>query len=653
MSVLGRAGRALLLGLALVCAGADALAQAGSKPLPPAEDFARRPKLTGPTFSPDGKRFAAFEDYKDRRNVTVADLSTGKAYRVTKFERFDVASIRWINNERLVLTTTDLKRGLGEPDDQRGLYAVDADGEDGVLLSPKDSKSFVYVDRVKGREDDIFAMSPVRGQDSRDLVRLNTRTGQYKIVSNDNPGYISAWAVDGDNVPRAAWGRSADKKENIFWYRDTGNTPWRQVGRYPMFAPAMGPLMFDTSGSLYVWSNLETDKTAIYKFDPKANKLGEKVFAHPLVDVVDPTTLVNPLIVDPVSFNPVGVNVEGDRPEFGWMDERRARVQKAIDAALPPGNANYILFLPDGRDMVVSTSGSDPGVYYLFDEATRELKEFLAPAPWLKQSQLGRMQSMRYKARDGLEIQAYLTLPPGKEPKNLPLVVWVHGGPWARDQYTYNPDVQFLASRGYAVFQPNYRGSSGFGRKHLASGFKQLGLSMQDDVTDGVKHLIAQGVVDSKRICIGGGSYGGYATMMGLIREPGLFKCGIDYVGVTDLAWWIELGYTDFNRLDAKGSELWLTKTVGDPSTERAMMEASSPRFLAARVQAPVLIIHGGNDPRVPIRHAEAMRDALKAAGKPYEWLVFPEEAHGILKEQNRVAFYKKIEEFLARHIGQ
>ncbi len=186
----------------------------------------------------------------------------------------------------------------------------------------------------------------------------------------------------------------------------------------------------------------------------------------------------------------------------------------------------------------------------------------------------------------------------------------------------------------------------------MTSSFKKLGQTMQDDVTDGIRHLIDQGIVDPDRVCIGGGSYGGYATMMGLVKEPGMFHCGIDEAGVVDLIWWEELGYTDFNQGNPDAAEAYLNVTIGDLKTDRAMMELYSPRLHADKIKAPVLIVHGAGDRRVPIKHAEGMRDALKAAGKEVEWVVYAEEGHGFTKPENRIDRYKKIEAFLSKHLG-
>lgn len=628
---------------------------AAAQGLVPAEDFARRPKLDRISFSPDGKKFAALEEVKGRMNLIVGDFSGGAIRQITSYESNDVTNYRWISDKRLVFSLIDLKGGLAT---QRGggLFAVDADGRDGRALSQTIQKcindvSFTcrqtsFFQRVRGSQDEIIAVSNERVEDSPDLVRLDTRTGKRTVLTADNPGNVGTWVMDRDLIARAAVSNDGKLQESVLWYRDSGTTPWRKIASFKFGEPHFEPLTFDADGTLYVASNLASgDKMALYKFDPSKNLPGEQLASHPDVDLRESP------IVDFDSGQLIGLPIDADKPSTVWFEPTRARLQKTIDTALP-GAVNRIRLLPDKKAFINSSSGSDPGTYYIFDEDKRSLREVARPRSWIKPEQMGRVEPIRYRARDGMEIPAYLTLPAGKANKNLPLVVWVHGGPWARDEYRWDPDVQFLASRGYAVLQPNYRGSTGFGRKHFNASFKQLGQSMQDDVTDGVRKLIADGTADPSRVCIGGGSYGGYATMMGLVREPSMFKCGINVVGVVDLKWWIDLGYTDFNSFDALSATAFLTRTVGDPSADAAMMEANSPRLHADKIKAPVLIVHGAGDRRVPIAHAEAMRDALKSLGKPYEWLVFPDEGHGFMREDNRATFYRRVEVFLARHLG-
>ncbi len=648
----------------------------------PAEDFARRPTVASPKFSPDGKKIAALRLIEGRMNLVTIDTEKNVSRQLTDFKDVDVGQYRWISNSRLMMQTTDLKSGLGQQHlAGRAVYAIDFDGGTPATIapSPDTGRVFQFVAGVPNSEDEVLAIMPF-GQrtrsggtkssgtsfnvsawraDSWDLVRLNTRNLQFKVLSDPNPGYVQDhWIVDKDGAPRAALGSTPDRKGTIFWFREDVKSPWREAGRYPLFSRITYPVDFDADGSLYVLSNTENDTFALYKWDAQNNRLGERIARHPTADLnpfLDPTVMgsrFSPLVMDAKEGKVIGISIDADQPMVEWFDPKLKRVQATIDASMPKGNINEIQTLGGGKYVIFSSGDRDPGAYYIFDENNKKLTEQLRPRDWIKPAQMGETRVIRYKARDGLEIPAYLTLPAGKDPKSLPLVVWVHGGPWARDHYGWSREVQFMASRGYAVLQPNYRGSQGFGVKHLTSSFKKLGQTMQDDVTDGVRKLIADGLVDGKRVCIGGGSYGGYATMMGLVREPDLFKCGINVVGVTDLKWWIDLGYTDFNSVDAIGAEQSLKVMVGDPSVDQAMMEANSPRLQADKIKAPVLFIHGGQDQRVPIVHAESMRDALRRLDKPYEWLVFPEEGHGWVKESNWVTYLNAVEKFLAKHLG-
>lgn len=634
------------------CCAVHAQTPVPFKPTTSAEDFARQPKLRSPAFSPDGQRFAAVQEVDGRMNLVAADMKARKLTRVTSFTTVDVSGYRWISNSRIVFSTYDAKKGLTEQQRGGGLFAVNHDGSEprelaatsrGCQVSAQTCRPVEFFSRIAGSEDEILAIINERDGAVPDLYRLNTRTGRKTLLTEENPGKVRRWVVDKDLVPRAAWSVDDKKLEGTFWYRDDAAAKWRKVASYGEFEPRMQPVAFDVDGALFVIANLDSDKDTLHVFDAKANRPGEKVAQHPLVDIGDS------LVMRTADRAIVGMVIDADQPEYAWFDADLAKAQKLADASLP-GKSNRLIPLDNGKIVVASTSDRDPGTYYLLDPKSRTLEELLRTIDWLKPEQLATTRVVRYKARDGLEIPAYLSLPPGRPAKGLPLVAWIHGGPWARDDWGYDPDVQFLASRGYAVLQPNFRGSTGFGRKHLSSSFKQWGQTMQDDITDGVRHLVAQGIVDEKRVCIGGASYGGYATLMGLVKDPKQYRCGISVVGVSDLVWMQELGYSDFNAYNPDSADAYFSVTMGDLTKDRAMLEQYSPRRHADRIEAPVLFVHGADDRRVPIKHAEGMRDALKAAGKPYEWVVYSGEGHGFMKPENRLDYYRRMEDFLGRH---
>lgn len=643
------------VGIGLLAANASA----AEVPAIAAEDFARQPKLRSITFSPDGKLFAALQDVEGRMNLSVGDLKARKLTRVTSFTTFDVRTYQWISGTRLIFSLYDAKKGLAE---QRGggLFALNWDGSDQRELSPTfencEARGLVtcrqthFLQRIAGSEDEVLATANDRDAETEDVYRLNTRTGRKTLLTSDNPGKVQQWFLDKDSVPRAALSEDPKTLAETFWYRDSTTLAWRKIATASgLAAKRFRPAVFDSDGTLFVFSNLESDKFQLYTFDPTSGQPRELVAANPLVDLDTESAIPR---VRLSNKKVLGFRVDADKPEMLWFDETYAKTQSLLDVSLTKGNQNDMTVLDDGRVLVNSWSDRDPGSYYLYDPQAKQLQELMRPMDWIKPEQLASTQVLRYKARDGLEIPSYLTLPLGKSPTKLPLIAWIHGGPWARDHWGFDSDVQFLANRGYAVFQPNYRGSTGFGAKHFQSSFKQLGQSMQDDITDGIRHLIAQGVVDPTRVCIGGGSYGGYATMMGLVKEPEMFRCGINEAGVVDLIWWQELGYTDFNQGNPDAAEAYMKITLGDINTDRAALEMYSPRRHADKIKAPVLIVHGAGDRRVPIKHAEGMRDALKSAGKEVEWVVYADEAHGFMKPENRVDRYKKIEAFLRKYLG-
>jgi dipeptidyl aminopeptidase/acylaminoacyl peptidase len=650
----------LLLALAIAAATSNATA-ADSSPtkLIPVDDFAKRPKFSQVQFAPDGLRFAALQSIEGRANLTVGDLAAGKLTRVTSFTTYDVRNYNWISNSRLVLSLFDSKKGLAE---QRGggLFAINKDGSEPKELSPTNEscinknnlicRQIAFARVIPGSEDEIIVTANERDIQTEDVYRLNTRTGRKTLLTAKNPGRVNDWVLDTDSVPRAARSEDGDTRTEIFWYRDSADAPWRKIFTAVGDVPRIRPAAFDKDGKLLVYSNLASDRFQLYEFDVQTGKPGKLVLDDPLADL-DTSEILAP---SSEGFKIEGVVIHGDKPKTVWFDERYQKLQALMDASLAKGNFNRIRILDNGRVVVASFSDRDPIEYFLYDPTKKQLEEVLRPIDWIKPEQMSSMTTVRYKARDGLEIPAYLTLPAGKTPKNLPLVAVIHGGPFGlRDEWGYEPDIQFLASRGYAVLQPNYRGSGGYGLRHLTSGYKQWGLAMQDDVTDGVRYLISQGIVDPARVCINGGSYGGYATLMALVKEPDLFKCGIDEAGVSDLFWLRDIGYSDFNEIDSAASDAFLDAAVGDPSKDKAVLEANSPRLQAAKIKSPLMIIHAVRDQRVPFQHAEGMRDAMRAAGKSVEWVIYPDEAHGFTKYENRVDRYNKIEAFLKQNIGQ
>jgi len=637
-------------GLLLMLVAGVALAQ-------PVEYFFKRAEYTGMTISPDGTALAALAPVAGRQNLVVIDLKTRKPRVVTALRTRDVVWAIWVNSNRLVYSTGTLDTAAFESRGG-GLFAVNRDGSNMRLLgegiderSSEAARATIrplnLVRRLPGESNDIIAQEYVYGAESESrtgqLYRVDTTNGRRTELSFGKPdsARFERWVVDDKGVPRVMVATEAARER--IWYRASEQSPWQKLDELASLAPGWDPLAVDRDDkTLLVRDQRSRDKAAIVRYDPATRTFGEVLAEHPQVNLGGLVSEWGQI---------VGVSYNADKPGYAWFDEELARVYRTIDAAFP-GMTNSMSWSRDrSLFLVFSRSDKSQGSYFLYDAKARKMEWLLDRASWQKPEQHAAMEPVRYLARDGLPIPAYLTRPRGKE-KNLPLVVMVHGGPWVGgDSWRYHPEVQFLASRGFAVLQPNFRGTTRYGWKHFTSSFGQWGLAMQDDVTDGVKWAVAEGIADPKRVCIYGGSYGGYATMMALAKEPDMFKCGINYVGVTDLdllltASWSDMAYSEFVQHTAKDM-------VGDPVKDAERLRATSPLNLASKIKAPVLMAYGGVDFRVPIEHGTRMKSALERAGNAPQWILADAEGHGFQDPKSRGEFYGAMEKFLKQHLGE
>jgi dipeptidyl aminopeptidase/acylaminoacyl peptidase len=437
-------------------------------------------------------------------------------------------------------------------------------------------------------------------------------------------------------------------------YRETKTNRWVTLGEHHMDAPGWEPLAFDGDNqTLFIWSDVGRKTKAIYRYDTAERKQLDLVFADDTYDALDAngaaaTSFSSNLIVDPVKKKIVGLSYSADRTRFHWIDDEMRKIQQKLEASLPDTVHRPRQFAADGSKIIyLSTSDRDSGVYYLFDRKTQKLNELAVIKPGIDPDQMAAMKAVTFPARDGLTIHGYLTLPRGRPATNLPLILHPHGGPFGiRDEWSYNDEVQFYANRGFAVLQVNYRGSGGYGRAYEAAGFKKWGLEMQDDLSDGVKWCIAQGIADPARVVISGASYGGYATMAGLTLTPELYCAGINYVGVTDIELLIP-------REAPPDRMYWRNTRLGklsDPADKKRLYD-TSPVHFADRITVPLLMAYGKNDPRVHIDHGFDMERALKKAGKSYEMIIEADEGHGFRKEESRIAFFDTVDVFLKKNV--
>ncbi len=647
---------AVVLALCLLAGPAvptPAAAAEAPRPAVPVEPFFSHDDYRQMALSPSGKYLGALVPVDGRVRLSVIDLDAKSAKVVASMRGEDIAGFRWVNDNRLVFTLIDLQTGLAE---QRagGLFAIDRDGTNFRILAPT-IRELMARGQIAPRftafhsipddgNDDISVVTNDNDVDYLSIYRMNTRTGRKTALVDTPPGDVVGWLLDRKGQARAAV--TAEKKglaSRVYWRAGAGDK-WTSLGEFGLSDRRILPAGFDGDGSLVVASDIGRDTLALYRYDTTKMATGELLAAHPQND------LDRGLVFDRRKNAIVGVMYEGAKPGVAWFDDDYARVQKTIDAALP-GRMNEIRRADAGpRALVYSYSDTDPGSYYLYDTDKRQLEFIAAERKAIKPDAMPHRQPVRYVARDGLEIPGYLTLPRTGTAKNLPLVLYVHGGPYVRgSSWGWSAEPAYLAALGYAVLEPEFRGSTSWGAKHFQAGWKQWGLAMQDDLVDGIDWLAKEGTIDPKRVCIMGASYGGYAVMMGLARDPDRFRCGINYVGVTDIALMFEVTWSDFARSDY--IEYAAKDLIGDPDKDAARFKATSPLANVAKIRAPVLMAYGGGDRRVPIVHGERMRAALEKQGTPVEWVAYPDEGHGFILEATRYDFYGRVAKFLAKHL--
>jgi dipeptidyl aminopeptidase/acylaminoacyl peptidase len=635
-----------VIGAVLAVAAAHA-----ATPLP-VEAFARPAEFRSISFSPDGKRFAAIVEREGRYMLTVVDPKTfkGKSFSVDRGR--DVESYRWLSNDLVEIRSN--RAGVRVFDLERRDFETHYLSIDGrSRFSPLNGGAVLY--RVP-RADNQVVVETMRGRSSVKLEVFDTDANDRKGVLMESPPVpdVADWILDDKLVPQAGVGYSAETDQVDTWIRDPASGRWTKPFTYDMSKErGYYPAAIDALGEPLVLSNQQTGRYALYRYDRAAKRVGELLVGDAGFDIGQ-----GDLIRADSSRAPIGVTIDAERPQTYWFDAQRAAEQRVIDASLPAGRVNALQKLPDGKLLVRSYSDTEPGVYYFYDPQEKTLSEWLSTRPWIDATKMSRTEVVRYRSRDGQDLMGYFTRPFDARPGPVPLLVWVHGGPAGRDHWGFDAEVQFFASRGYAVFQPYFRGSTGMGDTFEAAGYRQWGLRMQDDVTDGVRALVERKQVDPQRICIGGGSYGGYAALMGVIREPAMFRCAIDEAGPTDLIRFIESAEADYNRRTHTAAdsnvEDGLRRRIGDlrDPVQRRQLEETSPRRLAAQIKVPVLLMYGTEDWRVPLEHGIGMRDALQAAGARYEWKSYDGEGHGVWGSKNRVDRLQRLERFLAQHLG-
>ncbi len=598
----------------------------------PLRDFFRNPEESGHTISPNGEYLGFLRPYQSRMNVYVQKIGEPEAVRVTSVTERDVPGFFWANDNRLVYA---LDAG---GDENFHLYAVDRDGSNLKDLTPFPETRAGVIDDLRDDPEHMLIQHNHRDKRAFDAFRVDVNTGELTQLV-ENPGNLVSFLADHDGHLRVA--TSTDGVNTSVLYRDSDEDEFKTI-LTTNFRETVSPLFFTYDNqNLYAASNLGRDKEAIVIFDPREAKEVEVVFEHPQVDVSSLLRSDKRKIITGVAFTAM-------KRGYHFFDDTRREIQAYLEAQLPGievalSGSN----LDEDKFLVRTYSDRSQGAYYFYDHQSKELRHLTDISPWLPSENLASMQPIVYQSRDGILIHGYLTVPTGIEARNLPTVILPHGGPWSRDNWGFRPDVQFLANRGYAVLQMNFRGSTGFGRKFWELSFKQWGRSMQDDVTDGVRWLIDQGIADPERVAIYGGSYGGYVVLAGLAFTPDLYACGVDYVGVANLFTLLETLPPYWEPMREMMYEM-----MGNPERDQEYMRAVSPVFHADQIKAPLLIAQGANDPRVKKSESDQMVRAMRDRSVEVPYLVKDNEGHGFRNEENRFEVYRAMEQFFAQHLG-
>jgi dipeptidyl aminopeptidase/acylaminoacyl peptidase len=631
--------RRLFLGvlavLALAVPAFTSLTLAQETPLIPREILVGNPEKAALRLSPDGTRLS---------------------YLAPSEENVLHVWVRTIDKEDDVMVTNDTVRGIRRyfwaEDGNHILYLQDIGGDENWHVYSADLATKVVRDLTpfqgiraenimldKKHPEEMLVGLNLRDRTVFDMYRVNLTTGAL-VPDTENPGDIIDWATDPSFKIRAAVAMNPQDGSQALRVRDSESKPWRELINWPHEEQG-GPVEFTADGkSMYVETSLGSDTTRLVIVDLATGKEAKVLAQDPRVDV-------GHVMIHPDTYKVEAIGFDYLRREWKVLDPV---VEKDFQALGKVQEGDFFVTSRDRADdtwIAVYLSDRGPVSYYVYDRKSKKATFLFDNRPELRKYQLAEMKPVVIKARDGLELVSYLTLPLNKEPKNLPLVLNVHGGPWARDSWGLDMEAQWMANRGYAVLQVNFRGSTGFGKKFLNAGDGEWGVgAMQHDLTDAVLWAIDQGIANPERVAIYGGSYGGYATLAGLTFTPELYRCGVDIVGPSNIKTLLEAIPPYWAPL-----KKMFTLRVGDVEQDEDLNKKISPLYHVDNIKAPLLIAQGANDPRVNIRESTQMVAAMRANELEVGYVVYTDEGHGFARPENRLDFYGRSEEFLAKHL--
>lgn len=613
-----------------------------SAPPPPLEHFFAEPDIRSPQVSPDGRQLAFLTTLGTGKvGVALMDLATGKVEPLVA-ARDENIDIFFFKSDKHIIYSGDI--GGNESAAYRSI-SLDRRKVVSLAESYRERVSDLanwatIVDRLPYDSERMLILGPRKvGSSSVDLWYLDVRTGTRKPVpiSTDESDVLE-YLADNASAVRARTRLRGEK--SIVEVRADAKAPWATAAEFPANDPRWALQFFAADNeTLYLLSYAETDTAALHSLNVRTLALSGPLYRPPSGEIQAVLTSYDRSKV-------VGVLYADEKPRYAWFDPERAQLQAQIDATLPHTFNAVVSRSADEQVLVIlARSDREPGTYYLLDRRGPRLTPLGKVNRHVVPAQMRPMEPIQFTARDGLVIPGYLTRPAAAAHGPVPLIVNPHGGPFGvRDEWGFNSEAQFLASRGYAVLQVNYRGSGGYGDRFLKAGQREWGGKMQDDLTDGVAWAVAQGIADPTRVAIYGASYGGYAALAGATFTPDLYRAAVNYVGVSDLSL-----ITSWARgRSGRGSDMFAREWVGD---DRQYKFERSPVNFVDRIHIPTFHAYGFNDPRVEIEHWTRLEPKLKQFGKAYEAMVERDEGHGFDNEKARLRFYARLEDFLARHV--
>ncbi|MBK9271517.1 MAG: prolyl oligopeptidase family serine peptidase [Saprospiraceae bacterium] len=619
--------------------------KSGQPPLIDREIFFGDPEISGAQLSPNGKFMSFIKPFNGTRNIWVkkANQAFDAAVPITADTKRPIGNYFWSRDSKYILYVQD--KGGNE---NYHVYAVNpiekaAEGSEVPparnLTDLKNVRSYIYA-VPKTNTDLMYVGLNDRDPAWHDLYEIKISTGERKML-RQNTDRMVAWIFDRRDKLRLAMRSNPDGSTDLLKVEPTGLTKIYSCGVLENFSP----VNFHENGQqIYMETNVGSDlsRLVLFNINTKAETLVES----------DPEKKVDfgRAMFSDVTNKLVATFYEGDKQRIYWKDERFEEEYKMLQKQFKGMEIGFDNSTKDENTWLISVySDTDPGSKYLYERMSKKTTFLYRPRPKMPIDDLAPMTSIRYKSSDGLEIQAYLTLPKGLPQKNLPLLVIPHGGPWARDQWGYNSYAQLWSNRGYAVLQPNFRASTGFGKKFIDAGNKQWGDKMQDDITWGVQHLVKKGMVDAKRVGILGGSYGGYATLAGLTFTPDVYACGVSIVGPSSLLTLLE----SIPPYWEAGRKIFHER-MGDPTNEMgaAQLKRQSPLYSVDKIKVPLMVVQGANDPRVKKAESDQIVIAMRDKNLPVEYILAPDEGHGFARPVNHMAYIASAEKFLAKHLG-